>query len=116
MAKTQKTPKTQKTKASLRNQLVNPDLNELRYCKLVPIIRQMIVTVDVDNVISHDDRALMTRDLSEFVVESIQKYEKGQKQHGGRLRDRALLNDMKEELHDLFHYLRTLKDVQVNGR
>lgn len=47
----------------------------------------------------------LTENLTNFVVCSVDKFVKGQKEHGGDIRDRDLNREMMNEIIDLFHYL-----------
>jgi hypothetical protein len=73
---------------------------------LQPIVFQTITKLDLDNVLLNEDRAWMTQDLSDFVVESAAKFIAGQKEHGGRLINRDLIDELMKEIYDSMWYVK----------
>ena len=61
-------------------------------------IANIVEILDCDRVLYNDDKLDMTNDLVQFVEDSITKFIKGQKEHGGKLIDRNLSKDIAQEI------------------
>ena len=48
--------------------------------------------------------------LDAFAVKAREKYDKGQKEHGGLLNERVCLDDLEDEIIDLWFYTRALRE------
>ena len=70
-------------------------------------IREVIDIADVDDIIPAARKDWMTRRLSHFVIEAVNKYIAGQIEHGrdGEIEDCNILNAMQEEIIDMLWYL-----------
>ena len=47
--------------------------------------------------------------LEAFAVKAKEKYDKGQEEHGGLLTDRACMDDLEDEVIDLWFYIQALR-------
>ena len=66
--------------------------------------RALILALDKDNVLTQDTVKNMVRSLQGFTVTAIQKFIKGQKEHGGKITDRRLMEELGMEQIDSFWY------------
>jgi hypothetical protein len=82
---------------------------------LQSLIMDEIEARDPTNVLTTQRRANLCLDLNTFVIAAIDKYVKGQKEHGGDLKDRDLLMELYAELVDSVIYLSEEKRKR-NGR
>lgn len=62
------------------------------------------VNKDYGDIVPSNERISMAISLQQFIVQAVDKYFKGQKEHGGRLVDRNLTVDMRHEIIDMMWY------------
>ena len=67
-------------------------------------IIDQISSMDYDCVLTAEAKILMSKSLHAFMIDSINKFIKGQKEHGGDIRERDLDSEMRQEHIDLFWY------------
>lgn len=67
-------------------------------------LRALTMALDKENVLTPDTVLNMVRSLQGFTVTAIQKFIKGQKEHGGKLIDRPLIAELAMEQVDSFWY------------
>lgn len=63
-----------------------------------------IYAKDKEEILSQQTRQQMASSLASFVDEAIEKFIKGQKEHGGNLADRNLDHEIRMETIDFFWY------------
>ena len=59
---------------------------------------------DYGDIIDIEERRLMASSLSVFVTKAVDKYFKGQKEHGGNITDKDLNAEIQNEITDLMWY------------
>ena len=64
--------------------------------------------------LSKEIKECMASSLYTFVQNAIQKYADGQREHGGDIRDRNLLNEINHETIDLFWYQEAMRWPKKN--
>lgn len=67
-------------------------------------IHELIESKDRKNILTDEVKENMAISLHEFVTLAIDKFIAGQNEHGGDLRDRNLINEMRKETVDHFWY------------
>ena len=67
-------------------------------------IEELIEKFDEDKILSQSTKDKMNIALTKFVEQSILKFIDGQIEHGGKLEDRALDDEISNELIDLHWY------------
>lgn len=72
-------------------------------------LEKTLSELDEEKVLSYNDWVLITNSLEDFIVTSIRKFIKGQKEHGGKITDRDLDIEIDQEHIDLFWYLAARK-------
>jgi hypothetical protein len=84
---------------------------------LVPILHSYIEAINKDfsYPVSFEQVDLMTRSLTVFVERAVDKYMKGQKEHGGDIRDRDLTAEILNEQIDQWWYSQAMiwKEQQI---
>lgn len=71
---------------------------------ILQTIVKEILDSDREHILDSVTKAKMAISLNTFVIESIEKFIKGQKEHGGNLVDRDLAKEISQETIDLFWY------------
>ena len=67
------------------------------------ILREIQIA-DSSHCISEEIRIKMVKSLDSFILDSINKFVKGQLEHGGDIRDRYLDKEIRMEMIDSFWY------------
>ena len=62
------------------------------------------VNEDFGKILSYDERMLMAATLQQFLIKAVDKYFKGQKEHGGSITNRDLQAEIQHEIIDLMWY------------
>lgn len=97
-------PRIIKTPSVAKTKLVQEQLSRLQ-----PLVYDIIQKLDVDKVLYLEDKARMTRDLSDFIIEGTLKFIDGQRRHGGKLIDVDHIAELEQEIKDAFWYLKYYK-------
>ena len=62
------------------------------------------VDESLNQLLNSNEIINLSNSLSNFVINAIEKYRKGQNEHGGNLCDRNLQHEISQEIIDLFWY------------
>ena len=68
------------------------------------IYRQAILSHPLHDVMDKKKAKQLALDMAMFVIESVNKYIIGQREHGGDLENINCLREMRNEIIDLVHY------------
>lgn len=71
---------------------------------LFQVIHESIIVADKDDLLNLTQRVIFASELENFVFLAIQKFMKGQREHGGDLSDRDLNAEIDNEIIDLVIY------------
>ncbi len=68
-------------------------------------ISSIIEIIDIDGHLSQEDKERMTISLSDFCINATKKFIAGQKKHGGKITDKDLRHELRQEYLDSFWYI-----------
>lgn len=68
-------------------------------------LSNLISNKDTEDILDIETIEFMSETLATFINEAIDKFIKGQKEHGGNIKDRDLNKEINNEVIDLFWYL-----------